>query len=86
MAYEDREGLVSRTRDVRDHKLSLSDIDMLRSIEGAASFSAFTSSRADWVTYREALRNFPSTIPDPLADDLSDFPEMPLSPLETIED
>ena len=46
MAYEDREKLVSHARDTRDHKLKLSDIDMLRSIESAASFSAFATARA----------------------------------------
>ena len=84
MAYEDRETLMSHIRATRDHKLALSDIDMLRAIESAASFSAFSTARADWVTYRQELRDYPSTIPDPLADDLSDMPAIPLSPNEQL--
>lgn len=84
MAYEDRETLMEHIRSTRDHKLALSDVDMLRSIEGAASFSAFVTARADWITYRQALRDYPSTIPDTLADDLSDMPAMPLSPNEQL--
>tara|TARA_B110000977_G_scaffold180222_1_gene239599 strand:+ start:145 stop:414 length:270 start_codon:yes stop_codon:yes gene_type:complete len=85
MAYEDREKLVSHARDTRDHKLKLSDIDMLRSIESAASFSAFATARAEWVAYRNALRDYPAQFPDPLEDDLSNAPEIPLSPLETAQ-
>lgn len=84
MAYEDREKLMGFIRETRDHKLALSDIDMLKAVESAASFSAFATARAEWVTYRQALRDYPSTIPDPLADDLSDMPEMPLSPNEQV--
>lgn len=84
MAYEDRDTLMEHIRSTRNHKLALSDVDMLRSIEDAASFSAFVTARADWTTYRQALRDYPSTIPDPLADDLSDMPAMPLSPNEQL--
>jgi len=86
MAYEDREKLVSFAREARDHKLKLSDIDMLRSIEGAASFSAFATARAAWVTYREALRDYPAQFPETIENDLSNAPEIPLSPLETVQE
>ena len=82
MAYEDRDALIFSIREERNHKLTLSDIDMLRAVEEAASFSAFATVRADWVAYRQALRDHMESIPDPLADDLSDLPAMPLSPNE----
>ena len=78
----DREVLMESIRVARDDKLSRSDIDMLRMIEDAASFSALATARAEWVTYRQALRDYPSTIPDPVLDDLSDVPSIPLSPTE----
>jgi hypothetical protein len=84
MAYEDRETLIGHIRATRDHKLALSDVDMLRSVEGAASFAAFATARADWSTYRQSLRDYPSVFPDELEDDLSDMPAMPLSPNEQI--
>lgn len=80
----DRDTLLSTIRATRDTKLAASDVDMLRSVEASASFSAFVTARADWVTYRQALRDYPSTIPETLADDLSDLPAMPLSPNETV--
>ena len=78
----DRDTLMESIRVARDDKLSRSDIDMLRMIEDAASFSALATARAEWVTYRQALRDYPATIPDPIADDLSDLPAIPLSPTE----
>jgi hypothetical protein len=75
-----RETFLANARGARDHKLELSDIDMLKSIESAASFAAFATARANWVTYRQALRDYPSTFPDPCTED--DIPEMPLSPDE----
>ena len=48
MAYEDRETLVGHMRTTRDHKLALSDVDMLRAVEDAASFAAFATARSDW--------------------------------------
>ena len=80
----DRELLLTNIRATRNHKLERSDIDMLRAIESASSWSAFNTAKADWVTYRTSLRDYPSTIPDELEDDLSDLPAMPLSPNETI--
>jgi hypothetical protein len=84
MAYKDREKLIGFIRETRNHKLALSDIDMLRAVESAASFSAFVTARAEWVAYRQALRDYPSTIPETLADDLSDMPPIPLSPNEQV--
>ena len=82
----DRETLLKNIRYARDEKLRLSDIDMLRAIESSSSWSAFNTAKADWVTYRTSLRDYPSTIPDELEDDLSDLPAMPLSPNETVEE
>lgn len=79
----DRDLLIENMRKTRDHKLAKSDVDMLRAVEDAASFSAFVTAREAWRTYRQALRDYPSTIPDPIADDYSDVPAMPLSPTET---
>ena len=79
MAYEYREKLVSHARETRDHKLELSDIDMLRNIEDAASFAAFA-------TARQALRDYPAQFPEIIEDDLSNAPEIPLSPLETVQE
>jgi hypothetical protein len=84
MAYENRDQLMDHIRNTRDHKLAKSDVDMLRSIEGAASFSAFSTERVAWVEYRQALRDYPSIIPDSLEDDLSNLPPMPLAPDEVI--
>jgi hypothetical protein len=84
MAYEQREKLMEHIRETRDHKLAKSDIDMLRSIEDATSFSAFSSTRTAWVEYRQSLRDYPASIPEELADDLSDLPPIPLSPNEQI--
>lgn len=80
----DRELLLTNIRATRNHKLERSDIDMLRAIESSSSWSAFNTAKTDWVTYRTSLRDYPSTIPDELEDDLSDLPAMPLSPNETI--
>ena len=80
----DRELLLTNIRATRNHKLELSDVDMLRAIESSSSWSAFNTAKTDWVTYRTSLRDYPSTIPDELEDDLSDLPAMPLSPNETI--
>ena len=79
----DRDKLIENLRATRNHKLALSDIDMIRSIEGAASFSAFNTDKADWVSYRAALRDLPSTVPETIEDDYSNVPSMPLSPTET---
>lgn len=79
----DRELLVKNMRATRDEKLAISDVDMLRAIENAASFSAFLTARTEWVAYREALRDLPSTVPDTIEDDYSNVPAMPLSPTET---
>ena len=78
----DRETLLVNIRAARDEKLRLSDIDMLRAIEGSSSWSAFNTAKTDWVTYRQALRDYPSTVPDPYADDLSDVPAIPMAPNE----
>jgi hypothetical protein len=78
----DRNLLIKNMRATRDEKLAISDVDMLRKIEDAASFAAFSTARADWSTYREALRNLPSTVPDTIEDDYSNVPAMPLSPTE----
>ena len=77
-----REVLMESIRIARDDKLSRSDIEMLRIVESATSFSALVAQRADWVTYRQSLRDYPSTIPDPVSDDLSDLPPITLSPTE----
>ena len=79
----DRDLLIKNMRATRDEKLAKSDVDMLRSIEDAASFAAFSTARADWATYRDALRNLPSTVPDTIEDNYSNVPAMPLSPTET---
>jgi hypothetical protein len=84
MAYEDREKLMEHIRNTRNTKLAKSDIDMLRSVENAASFTAFASDREAWATYRQALRDYPSSIPEELADDLSDLPPIPLAPNEQV--
>tara|TARA_B100001093_G_C26794753_1_gene1000603 strand:+ start:84 stop:374 length:291 start_codon:yes stop_codon:yes gene_type:complete len=78
----DRDTLLKNIRVVRDEKLALSDIDMLRAIEDASSWSAFNTAKADWVTYRTALRDYPSTVPDEYEDDLSDVPAIPMAPNE----
>jgi len=77
-----REDLMRSIRVARDDKLARSDIEILKIVEGSASFSALATSRADWVTYRQALRDYPSLIPDVLPDDLSELPSIPLSPTE----
>jgi hypothetical protein len=74
MAFEDT------LRATRDAKLQQSDVDMLRAIEGAASFSAFVTARAEWITYRQALRDLPASFPEEM--DESNIPAMPLSPTE----
>lgn len=78
----DRELLLTNIRATRNHKLELSDIDMLRAIESSSSWSAFNTAKADWVTYRQALRDYPSTIPETYEDDLSDVPAIPMAPNE----
>lgn len=78
----DRETLLKNIRSARDEKLRLSDIDMLRAIESSSSWSAFNTAKADWVTYRQALRDYPSTIPETYEDDLSDVPAIPMAPNE----
>lgn len=78
----DRETLLANIREVRNHKLEQSDIEYLKILETSTSWTDYNSNRAAWVTYRNALRDYPSTIPDPYADDLSDIPAMPLSPTE----
>ncbi len=78
----DRETLLLNVRAARDEKLRLSDIDMLRAIETASSWSAFNTAKTDWVTYRQALRDYPSTVPDTYKDDLSDVPAIPMAPNE----
>tara|TARA_B100000035_G_scaffold284208_1_gene266977 strand:- start:917 stop:1186 length:270 start_codon:yes stop_codon:yes gene_type:complete len=79
----DRDLLIKNMRATRDIKLSLSDVDMLRCIEDAASFSAFNTAREAWKIYRQALRDLPSTVPETIEDDYSNVPAMPLSPIET---
>ena len=79
----DRDLLIKNMRATRDEKLAISDVGMLRAIEYAASFAAFSTARTDWATYRDALRNLPSTVPDTIEDDYSNVPAMPLSPVET---
>jgi hypothetical protein len=79
----DRDLLIKNMRATRDEKLAISDVDMLRAIENAASFAAFLTARTEWVAYREALRDLPSTVPDTIEDDYSNVPAMPLSPTET---
>ncbi len=78
----DRETLLKNIRSVRDEKLKLSDIDMLRAIESASSWSAFNTAKTNWVTYRQALRDYPSTVPETYEDDLSDVPAIPMAPNE----
>lgn len=78
----DRNLLIKNMRSTRDEKLATSDVDMLRAIEDAASFAAFSTARTDWSTYRDALRDLPSTVPDTIEDDYSNVPVMPLSPTE----
>ena len=79
----DRDLLIKNMRATRDEKLAISDVGMPRAIEDAASFAAFSTARTDWATYRDALRNLPSTVPDTIEDDYSNVPAMPLSPVET---
>ena len=79
----DRDLLIKNMRATRDEKLAISDVGMLRAIEDAASFAAFSTARTDWATYRDALRNLPSTVPDTIEDDYSNVPAMPLSRVET---
>ena len=79
----DRDLLIKNMRATRDEKLAISDVGMLRAIEDAASFAAFSTARTDWATYRDALRNLPSTVPDTIEDDYSNVHAMPLSPVET---
>ena len=67
----DREILLSSIRTTRNEKLERSDVDMLRAIEAASSWSAFNTAKSDWVTYRTALRDYPSTIPEDLEDESS---------------
>lgn len=85
-----RDALLANCRVARNEKLAQSDISMLRVLESATTYSAFTTARADWVTYRQALRDYPSTIPAELKTEdkdhpnkLTNVPEMPLSPDET---
>jgi|TARA_B110000971_G_C20008358_1_gene500345 hypothetical protein len=79
----DRDLLIKNMRKTRDEKLASSDIDMIRTMEDAASFAAFSTARAAWLAYREALRDLPSTVPDIIEDDYSNVPAMPLSPPQT---
>lgn len=78
----DRETLLANIREVRNMKLEQSDVEYLKVLETSTSWTDYNSNRAAWVTYRNALRDYPSTIPDPYEDDLSDIPPIPLSPTE----
>lgn len=78
----DRETLLANVRIARNDKLQQSDIEYLKVLETSTSWADYNTNRAAWVTYRNALRDYPATIPDPYADDLSDVPAMPLSPTE----
>lgn len=78
----DRETLMANIRQVRDAKLEASDIEYLKVLETSTSWTDYNSNRAAWVTYRNALRDYPSTIPDEYENDLSDIPAIPLSPTE----
>lgn len=84
MAYENRDQLMGHIRETRDMKLAKSDVDMLRCVESAASFSAFSTDRSAWADYRQALRDYPASIPAVLEDDLSNLPPIPLSPEEQV--
>jgi len=77
-----RELVVEDLRTKRNVKLTQSDVDLLRAIEDASSYANYNIAKSAWVTYRQALRDYPASIPSPLADDLSDLPPMPLSPPE----
>lgn len=68
-------------RKIRDEKLLKSDGDMMKLLDSASSWSDFSTIRAEWKTYRQALRDLPSTFPEEM--DEASLVEMPLSPLET---
>ena len=76
----DRETFLTNGRAVRDAKLSLSDNQMMMILDTATSWADFNSIRAEWKTYRQALRDYPDAFPDPCTED--DIPTMPLSPTE----
>ena len=71
---------IEHFRKIRDHKLEKSDGDMMKILDNATSWSDFNSQRTAWKTYRQALRDLPSTFPDDMVED--SLVEMPLSPLE----
>ena len=66
-------------RKARNDKLQLSDVELMQILDKATSWSDFNTKRADWLTYRQELRDFPESFPDSLDDGI---PTMPLSPTE----
>lgn len=67
-------------RKMRDEKLEKSDGEMMKLLDTATSWSDFSTIRAEWKTYRQALRDLPSTFPEEM--DETNLVEMPLSPTE----
>jgi len=72
---------IEHFRKIRDQKLEKSDGDMMKLLDNATSWADFNSQRTAWKTYRQALRDLPSTFPEDMDED--SLVEMPLSPLET---
>lgn len=71
---------IEHFRKIRDEKLKKSDDEMMKLLDTATSWSDFSTIRAEWKTYRQALRDLPSTFPEDM--DLDNLVEMPLSPTE----
>lgn len=67
-------------RKVRDEKLFRSDGEMMKLLDSASSWSDFSTIRAEWKVYRQALRDLPATFPEEM--DEANLVEMPLSPTE----
>ena len=65
-------------RATRDEKLKASDVEVVRMLETATSWSDFNSKRSALVTYRQALRDLPTNFPEDM--DAETMPDMPLSP------
>lgn len=74
MAFEDT------VRATRNEKLNASDIELMKLLDVSTSWSDFNTRRGTWLTYRQSLRDLPSSFPEEMDD--TNVPTMPLSPTE----
>ncbi len=65
-------------RSTRNEKLKASDVEIVRMLETATSWSDFNSKRSAMVSYRTALRDLPTKFSEDM--DVETMPDMPLSP------